>query len=241
MMKQYGLWIRKTGRIACLLPLLLLNGAVQAIEPVDDRDSTFWLGPEILQPVDAGIGRQIEDVPFKHLHGDEGRLYQAQGKLGTVVVVRDPECPVSQRYGPRLAKLARSYQQKGFVFIYIYLNNMLTPEALMADAKTLYTPGVAVGQGSFYLADKLGVSSTGDVFVLDNKATLVYRGAVDDQYGFGYTRQAPTANYLRNAMDALLQGKPIPVPATTAPGCVIDADPKKDRLFPDIPYDAAVS
>jgi len=85
------------------------------------------------------------------------------------------------------------------------------------------------------------VVSTGDAFLLDADNKLIYRGAIDDQYGFSYTRDAPTHNYLRNAMDDLLQGRPIKVQATSAPGCVIDADPAKDRLFPDIPFDAEVS
>lgn len=228
-------------KVLSLVVLMFVSSGLAALEPIQTRDPTFWLGPEVLDPVKARIGQHIEDVPFEHLYGGKGALYEETGTTGTVVVVRDPECPVSQRYGPRVAKLARSYTDKGFSFIYIYLNNMLSADALLEDAKRLYTPGIVVGEGSFTMAELLGVTSTGDVFVLDKTKTLVYRGAVDDQYGFGYTREAPTANYLRNALDALLDGEQVKVPATSAPGCIIDADPKKDRLFPDIPFGAAVS
>ena len=71
----------------------------------------------------------------------------------------------------------------------------------------------------------------GEVFVLDTGHRLRFRGAVDDQYGLGYTKDVATRHYLRHALDALIEGEPVQTPATSAPGCVIDADPEKDRLF----------
>ena len=221
--------------------LLIFAGGSTALEPIESREPTIWLGPQAVDAQESGIGKSIPDIAFSHLHGGEDSLYKVAGTRGTAVFVRDPECPVSQRYGPRSAALAKWYKDKGIRSVFIYLNNNLGAEALVQDAKRLHTDGALVGRGSFVLADQLQVVSTGDAFLLDADNKLVYRGAIDDQYGFGYTRDAPTSNYLRNAMDALLQGVSIEVPATTAPGCVIDADPAKDRLFPNIPFDAQVS
>ncbi len=221
--------------------MLLFAGSSGALEPIDSREPTFWLEPKAADMHQSGIGKSITDISFSRLHGGEDSLYKVAGPRGTVVFVRDPECPVSLRYGPRSAALAKWYKDKGIHFVFIYLNNKLGADALLQDAERLHTDGVLVGQGSFLLADQLQVVSTGDAFLLDADNKLVYRGAIDDQYGFGYTRDAPTHNYLRNAMDSLLQGKSIEVPATIAPGCVIDADPAKDKLFPNIPIDAQVS
>ena len=220
-----------------LLLLLLAVLAVPAwsLEPIDSEDATPWLGPELLDPGKAGVGQRVPDVGFHSLEGGATSLHAVAGERGTVVVVRDPRCPVSQRYGPRVGKMARYYDHHGIRFVFIYLNNNVEPRELVDDARALAAPGVMVGQGSFEVAEKLGVRSTGDVFVLDADHRLLYRGAVDDQYGFGYTQDAPTRNYLRNAMDALLSGQIPAVPATLAPGCIIDADPAKDRLFPISP------
>lgn len=225
----------------CFGWLLFFVSTSSALEPIESREPTFWLGPEKMEIQQAGIGKSIADIAFDRLYGGQGSLHSVSGNRGTVVFVRDPECPVSQRYGPRSAALARWYEDKGIGFVFIYLNNKLGADALLEDAKRLHTGGVLVGKGSFLLGDELQVASTGDSFLLDADNKLVYRGAIDDQYGFGYTRDTPTHNYLRNAMDALLQGRSIEVQATSAPGCVIDADPAKDRLFPDIPFDAEVS
>ena len=227
--------------ICCLGLALAFADSSLALEPIESREPTIWLGPQAVDVHGSGIGKSIPNISFSHLHGDEDSLFNVAGPMGTAVFVRDPECPVSQRYGPRSATLAKWYKDKGIRSVFIYLNNKLGAEALLQDAERLHTDGALVGRGSFVLADQLQVVSTGDAFLLDADNKLVYRGAIDDQYGFGYTRDAPTHNYLRNAMDALLNGVSIEVPATTAPGCVIDADPAKDKLFPNIPFDAQVS
>ncbi len=220
--------------------LLASSISLHAIEPIDSEQATNWLGVEVIRPEQAGIGKKIADVPFFELQGQRSSLHRLAGNKGMVVVVRDPECPVSRRYGPRIAAMARNYSDKGFSFVFIYLNEHLNADRLEKDARDLQVSGVKIGKGSFAIAEALGVKSTGDVFVLDREYRLVYRGAIDDQYGFGYTQDAPTHNYLRNALEAELKSWPVATPATLAPGCIIDADPEKDDLLP-IPPDAALS
>jgi hypothetical protein len=50
------------------------------------------------------------------------------------------------------------------------------------------------------LANHLGATSTTDVVVLDRSHTVVYHGAIDDQYGFGYSINATRFTYLRDAL-----------------------------------------
>jgi hypothetical protein len=222
------------------LALLASSMSLHAIEPFDSTQATNWLGVEVINPEQAGIGKKIGDVPFFELHGHPSSLHQLSKSKGVVIVVRDPECPVSKRYGPRIAAMARYYIGKGFSFAFIYLNEHLDAAELEKDARDLQVSAAKIGKGSFAIAQALGVKSTGDVFVLDREYRLIYRGAIDDQYGFGYTQDAPTHNYLRNALEAELKSWPVATPATLAPGCIIDADPEKDDLLP-IPPDGALS
>ena len=224
--------------------LVLMMGwswSVQALDPWDDSKATPWLGVEVVRPEVGLIGKQLDDLSFHDLQGKPSSLYKVAGEKGTVVVVRDPRCPVSRRYGPRIAGMGREFSREGFAFVFIYLNETPDRAALVQDANSLdLTAGVMVGKGSFLLAQALGVKSTGDVFVLDDEQRLIYRGAIDDQYGFGYTQEAPTHYYLRNALEAELKGWPVSPAATLAPGCHIDADPEKDDLLPD-PADGMLS
>lgn len=212
-----------------------------ALEPLSDRVPSLTLGPEVMDPEEAGIGKALPDQPLRLLSGETKQLHTLTGARGMVVVVRDPQCPVSRRYGPRTAELARIYESRGFNFVYVYLNPGLPLADMVSDSAALGVPGTYVAGGGFELAERLGVESTGDVFLLDKNLRLRFRGAVDDQYGLGYTREAPTQRYLHNAIDAVLEGKAISIPAVTAPGCYIDADPARDKLFPAFPQDGVLS
>ena len=232
----------KIGRLGLsLAPALLLitstplgAAELEEISPPAGRTPAVSLGPRELDPVTQRIGRTIPDTELMGIDGRVHRLHETTGRLGTVVVVRDPECPVSRRYGPRIKRLAGTYAED-FHFVFIYPSVDLTASQRADDARMFGLKGLYADRGSFALAELLGVTSTGDVFVLDRAHRLSYRGAVDDQYGLGYTRDLPTAHYLRNALDDLRQSRPVRVPATSAPGCYIDADPAKDRLMPAVP------
>ncbi len=201
------------------------------INPPSGRTPTIWIGPEILTPTEVGIGKPIPDLELHDVEGNKHALHGNTRSKGMVIVVRDPECPVSKRYGPRISSMARHYLTAGFGFVFIYPSETLDKAQRIRDRENLAIPGLYVGQGSFALAEKLGVKSTGEVFILDADNRLRYRGAIDDQYGLGYTKDVPTRHYLRNALDAMTQGRAITTPATSAPGCFIDADPTKDQLF----------
>src|SRR5260221_388230 len=61
----------------------------------------------------------------------------------------------------------------------------------------------------------------GPVFVLDRARTMVYRGAIDDQYGLGYALSEPRQHYLIKALEAVLRDDRPDIQATTAPGCAL--------------------
>jgi hypothetical protein len=127
--------------------------------------------------------------------------------------------------------MARVYRDKGFNFVVLYLSDGLDPAELAGDAQGFDGPAVFINGDAQGLGAELGVSSTGDVFVLDAQQRLRFRGAVDDQYGIGYTREFASQRLLRNALDALAEGRQVEVQATSAPGCHIDADPDGPRPF----------
>lgn len=216
-----------------VLILGLLAQQAMALHPLDDRPATDWLGPQPVDSEKAGIGRRIDDMALDQVFGGPVSLYASGGTRGTVIFVRDPECPVSRAYGPRLASMARDYHALGFNFLALYMNDQIGPTAIAADSGGFDGPALFITGDVTKLAKALGVESTGDVFVLDASAHLVYRGAVDDQYGLGYTRELPTRRLLERALDAVVRGAPVAVPATTAPGCYIDTDPLSEpELLP---------
>lgn len=186
------------------------------------------------QPIDLGrlgprVGELIEDVSFKTLDGETRRLSDRLGEKGLVIAVRDVECPLSRKYGPRLAQLQKELRPRGFEFLYV------NPNRLDDDGdrkKELERYGFAASDyaadADQRLAHALSAQISTEVFVLDAARTLVYRGAIDDQYGLGYTKPAARHSYLKDAVSSVAQGHRPRVQATTASGCALtlgDAPP----------------
>ena len=75
------------------------------------------------------------------------------------------------------------------------------------------------------VADQLGAERTPEVFVLDEKRVVRYRGRIDDQYGLGtgsgYAKPVVRERTLANAIEELLSGQEVTTPQTSAPGCLI--------------------
>src|SRR3979411_1774512 len=77
--------------------------------------------PPAMKYLSSGFtpGERVADVAFTDSKGKRGTLALLGGVTGPVIVVRDAECPVSQRYSPRLAELEKEYGAKGYQFVYV--------------------------------------------------------------------------------------------------------------------------
>lgn len=68
------------------------------------------------------------------------------------------------------------------------------------------------------IADALGAKLTPEVFVFDRTGSLRYHGRIESKYG------SPD---LRNALEAILDDKPVRVPEARAFGCAITRDAER--------------
>ncbi len=68
------------------------------------------------------------------------------------------------------------------------------------------------------IARAYGAERTPEVFLFDGSQALRYHGVIDDNYD---DPKAVKVRYLRNAIDAILSNRQIPVSNTTPVGCTI--------------------
>jgi mono/diheme cytochrome c family protein len=115
--------------------------------------------------------------------------------------------------------LERTYRDRGVAFLMVNPKKHEDVEAMRGARERYKLEMGYVHDPEVKLGIALKADSTTDVFVLDGARTLVYRGAVDDQYGFGYSLPAAKKNYLVDALEAVLGGREVAVKATSAPGC----------------------
>ena len=197
------------------------------------------------EPVDLGpsaprVGELIPDLGFTDLSGAAATLEKLMGAAGLVVVIRDVHCPVSSRYGARLARLEEEYAAKGFGFLFLNVNPADTLESATGEIRAYGFEAPYVLDPRAPLAAALSATTSTEVFVLDAARTLRYRGAVDDQYGIGFTKPEPTVNYLRDALDAVAAGRQPAVRATIAPGCYLSLG-EAAAPAPEITYHNRIS
>ena len=184
------------------------------------------------RPIDAaanGIGRWVPDVAFVTVEGKKGRLSDFKRKKALVVAFTGASCPLSKRFAPTLAAIEKAYGPKGVAFVFV---DPIAVKGAKEDLREMAGEqgfeGPVVLDEDESLTRALGARTTTDTFVLDSARTVLYRGPVDDQYGIGYQLDQPSRQYLKEALDAHLTGKPIQSTAFWAPGCELDVSPAKD-------------
>src|ERR1043165_320376 len=68
-------------------------------------------------PAPPAIGSTIEDFTLPDVDNKEQSLKSLASKNGTVLLFIAVQCPVSNAYNERMAKLAEDYQSKGIAVI----------------------------------------------------------------------------------------------------------------------------
>jgi mono/diheme cytochrome c family protein len=129
---------------------------------------------------------------------------------------------VSKRYIPSVAKLEKELAAQDMALLLVNPFASETAEEIKAQIDEAGITAAYVHDKGKKLSAALGARTTNEVFLLDAARTLVYRGALDDQYGVNYNLDAPRHRYLQDAVAALLKGETPVVEATAAPGCELD-------------------
>lgn len=145
----------------------------------------------------------------------------AKGAKATVIAFTGTTCPIAQKLGPTLAALEDTYAKKGVKFIFVNPSTTEDVPEMKEQIKRLKLNGHYVHDPESILVQKTGAKTTTEVFVLNSKGSVIYRGALNDQYAIGAVKPAPKNHYLRDALDSLLAGKTPKVKQTEAPGCVL--------------------
>ena len=163
----------------------------------------------------------------------------------TVMFFVQTDCPISNWYAPTIQQVCREYAARGVSCALMYedIESAGDPVSRNASAAFLeldarirthlqdyrYVGIPAVADRTRAVASRARASVTPQAVVVDRAGAIRYRGRIDNAYAdFGKPRQQVTSHELRDALDALLAGRPIAKPETEALGCFI-VDPASLR------------
>jgi peroxiredoxin len=176
------------------------------------------------------LGQKIDNFTLKDYRGQSHSLDTAGQNKIVVLAFLGVECPLARLYAPRLVELAKQYEPQGVVFLGLDANRQDSVTEINSYARVHDISFPILKDLNQVVADRVGVTRTPEIVVLDAKHSVCYRGRVDDQYGFesnkNYQKAAPTERNLADALDALLAGKTVSKPETHPIGCLIGRDLK---------------
>lgn len=172
------------------------------------------------------VGDIATDFKLENIDGKMVSLSDYNQAKGFIIIFTCNSCPFSVAYEDRIIALNKKYESQGYPVIAIMPNN---PDKSPGDsAESMQARAKAKGFTFPYLMDKnqdiypqYGASRTPHVYVLEKakKGNQVkYIGAIDDNY---QDPESVNQKYVENAVDALLEEKPIKESHTRALGCTI--------------------
>jgi peroxiredoxin len=188
------------------------------------------------------IGSAAPDFALPGTDGSIHRLSDYAASPILAVVFTCNHCPIAQIYEQRIQQLAADYKDRGVALVAIQPND---PKALRIDeldssdvSDSLDEMKIRVSYKHLtytYLYDgdtqqvarAYGPQATPHIFIFDEQRRLRYEGRIDDSYRIELVK----THDARNAIDALLAHRDVPVTHTGAMGCSTKWSEKSaDRL-----------
>jgi len=192
----------------------------------------------VCQPVWA------DEVPNFTLLDDHGKAHELHRANGRAVVLffTGIGCPVARKNTGKLLDLKQRLGDDVSVWA-VYSDGQNDRDAVQREVQDLHAGDLpALIDERQGLALALGVQRTAEVVAIDTKDwTILYRGAVDDQLSEGAEKPAPTQNYLQDALEAQLAGKPVATNKTAAKGCLISFEKTAPESDEPISYTKQVA
>src|SRR5438270_4644246 len=96
---------------------LLILAAGTAV--ADSAKEPVRKAPRVIKPAEHGVGVLAPDVAFTDVNGKAGKLSDFKDKKAVVVLFTSTSCPISQKYGPTLARLEKAYRDQGVAFVFV--------------------------------------------------------------------------------------------------------------------------
>ena len=222
----------RSGVLCAFFLTAAIAGAQDPVQtPAQGRGGRGGRGiqPDPDHPIMA-IGTSAPDFALPGADGKTHRLSEYASAKLLAIVFECNHCPVSQLYEGRIKKLYEDYRGKGVALVAINPNNpksvrlnelgytdledSLPEMKIRLENRNITWPYLYDGETQT-TATKFGVVATPHIYIFDQERKLRYQGHIDDNQREDLVKSQDA----RNALDALLAGKPVPVTDTRAFGC----------------------
>jgi len=167
--------------------------------------------------------RRAPDFTLKSFDGQEAALAQLRGKI-VVLEWMNFECPFSMYHyetKTTMADLAKKYKDKNVVWLAVNSTSHATAEANQEFAKKYKLPYPILDDRTGKVGKQYDAKTTPHIFIIDAERRIVYDGAIDNAPLGKVPDGEKYVNYVSDALDALVAGKPVSASQTKSYGCTV--------------------
>ena len=202
-------------RISCFAVGILFTSL---LSHADDPAKQVRSGHNLLEDgslIDTGAS--VSGLAFISVESQAIDLDQVVQQGPAVFVFLSTKCPLAKRYTMRLRRLHQEFSDDGVQLFAVFPNSDESNDGIKQYDMKADFPFACIRDINGYLVGRFGATMTPQAFVVDENSVIRYRGAIDDHR---YEDRVQN-RYLRDALSALLSGKPIETPTTKSMGCSI--------------------
>jgi len=161
------------------------------------------------------LNQPAPDFELPDLAGKLHRLSDYRGRM-VIVIFWSCECPHSERADGLIMEWLKEWDEE-VELLSIAANRNESAQSVEKASRSRGLPRVMI-DAEHVVADLYEASTTPHVFLMDRDGILRYRGAVDD---VTFRQRKATRFFLKEAVDALLEGHLPARTETPAYGCTI--------------------
>lgn len=214
-------------------PLIIVNR--KRIQKLVGGVSAAILCAASLSPVsaaDAPAAAEVEGraLVVKDVDGKPHQPLVNDGQKATALFFVLHDCPLANSCAPEINRIVADYKARGVRSFLVYVEDDLSRKVARKHAREFgYACPVLLDHGQ-KLMRFARVTVSPEVAVLSPENESLYRGRIDDRLADrGKQRVSPTRRDLREALDEILEGKPVAVPLTKAVGCYLPTSEHKKQ------------
>ena len=169
----------------------------------------------------ACVPQASQEVSLDDLDGQPHSPLALTGAKVNVVIFITNDCPIANSYAPEIKSIISDYSPDGAAFFLVHVDPDLTVEKAKKHAADFGYDCSILRDPLHRLVSKLEADITPEAFVLFEDG-VAYRGRIDDLFAdLGKKRRKARTRDLRDALEAILAGRAVANPKTTAVGCYI--------------------
>ena len=140
-----------------------------------------------------------------------------------VVFFTTTDCPLSNNYIPEMNRIKNAYAGRGVAFYAVQTDTTIPDAEVRKHARDFGFSFPVLFDPDQSLVHMTGATVTPEVAVLSGAGAVLYLGRIDNRNeDLGKSRTVTTEFDLRDALAAVLAGKPVARSRTTAIGCGIN-------------------